>query len=232
MSKKFMFYQERTEMSRGVAIGALAGGIFGAVLGILNEIGTLVIPILGFIITASPVNAIITGTVLGIFIGGGIGSLIVLYNSQAEIAEYDSYVNNHKNPEQVINDINTDAKLQLRKEKLDIVKKWIKTGEVAVHKEAFTVEKNITVPVTREELVIEKKVLNTDSPDQTNNHIETIRIPISEERIEVTKHPVILEDVEIYNHQFQEIEHIKETLKKEKLHVKTTGKSKVINKKT
>lgn len=226
-----MFYEERNGISKDVVVGALVGGILGIVIGILNEIGVFVIPVLGFINSASPVNAIITETVLGILVGGGIGGLIGLYNSQAETIQYDLYVNDHKHPGAVIDDINTDVKLQLKEEKLDIVKKWVKTGEVAVHKEVYTVEKTITVPVTREELVIEKKALNTETLDKTNKNIETIRIPISEERIEIKKHPVILEDVEIYNRQFQKIEHIKETLKKEKLNVKTTGKPKVTDKK-
>ncbi|GAA3318321.1 hypothetical protein GCM10020331_020620 [Ectobacillus funiculus] len=36
------------------------------------------------------------------------------------------------------------------------------------------------------------------SLDQQAEHTETIRIPISEERIEITKHPTALEDISIY----------------------------------
>ncbi|MBC2582612.1 YsnF/AvaK domain-containing protein [Clostridium sp. DJ247] len=137
---------------------------------------------------------------------------------------------NDKISKQLIDDTNNSAKLQLREEQLDIAKKWIQTGQVTMHKEVFTEEKNITVPVTREELVIEKKVLDGKAPNKMDRHTEKIRIPISEERIEVIKHPLVLEDVEIYKHQFQETECIEKTLKKEQIHLETTGDPKIIDK--
>ncbi|WP_010250550.1 YsnF/AvaK domain-containing protein [Acetivibrio cellulolyticus] len=111
------------------------------------------------------------------------------------------------------------AKLQLKEERLDISKKLIQTGEVRMHKEVLTEERSITVPVIREELVIEKKAISDDT--NADEHTETIRIPISTERIEIVKHTVILEDVEVYKRKFQEFQHIEENLKKEKLNVKT-----------
>jgi len=53
------------------------------------------------------------------------------------------------------------ATLQIKKEQLDIAKKWIKTGEVNIYRELITEEKNFTIPVIREELVIKKKVLSS-----------------------------------------------------------------------
>ena len=152
--------------------------------------------------------------------------------SKNKIAKYDSNTNDRKVPEQVIYVTDHSAKLQLHEEKLDITKKWIKTGEVAIHKEIFTEEKNITIPVIHEELIIEKKVLDAENPDQTDGHTEIIRIPISEERIEVIKHPTVLEDVAIYKRQFQETKSVTETLKKEKVHMETTGNPEVVDKNT
>lgn len=143
-----------------------------------------------------------------------------------------SYVNDNKISEKVINDTDNEAKLQLHEEQLDIVKKWMQTKDVTIHKEVLTEEKTITVPVTREELVIEKKLLDEESPNKTDGNREVIRIPISEERIEVTKHSVVLQDIEIYKRQFQENKYIQETLKKEKLHLEITGNPKVINEAT
>jgi uncharacterized protein (TIGR02271 family) len=117
-----------------------------------------------------------------------------------------------------------DGKLQLHKEKLEITKNMVKTADVKVYKKTFTEEKQITVPITREELIIEKKVLNQN---ETEPQIETIRIPVVEDRIEVTKHPVILENVEIYKNQFQELIHLNETLQEEKIHIETIGDIKV-----
>jgi len=119
----------------------------------------------------------------------------------------------------------SDIKLQLREEKLDISKNKVQTGNVNIYKEIIKTEKTIKVPILREELVIEKHVFNGKEADQT----DIIRIPISEEHIQIIKNPVILENVDIYNKQFQDIKHIEAILKKEKLHIQTTRDAKVID---
>src|ERR1700719_3018480 len=91
-----------------------------------------------------------------------------------------------------------NVKLQLHKEELEINKNKIETATVQVYKKIYTEEKQISVPVTREELIIEKKSLND------HGKIETMRIPLSEERIQITKHPVVIENVEIYKNQIEE----------------------------
>ena len=129
---------------------------------------------------------------------------------------------------QSIDSDNQVPKLQLHEEQLDISKTWIQTGEITVRREVVTEIKRIEVPVVREELVIEKKILDAKSLDQQAEHTETIRIPISEERIEITKHPTALEDISIYKNTVEEIVQIDETLKKEILDVNTTGSPIVI----
>jgi uncharacterized protein (TIGR02271 family) len=119
-----------------------------------------------------------------------------------------------------------EHKLQLHEEKLDISKKWIQTREVKIHKEIITTEKTVTVPVNRVELVIENVNLNEESSDKA----EIIRIPISEESIEVIKKPAILEEVAYYIKQYCDIKPITETLKKEKLNIETSGAVTVLEK--
>ena len=120
----------------------------------------------------------------------------------------------------------TEITLQLHKEELQVTKKWVETADVAIYKKTYMEEKQILVPVTREDLIIEKRVF--DPEDATDTEIEIIRIPLSEERIEVTLHPTALEEVEIYKNQFEELIHICETIKKEKLDIDTMGDVKVI----
>ncbi|MCT8975925.1 YsnF/AvaK domain-containing protein [Clostridium sp. CX1] len=117
--------------------------------------------------------------------------------------------------------------LQIKEEELDIAKKWIQTGEVKVYRETFTEEKTFTIPVIREELVIERRFLDSSTPKDKDIPKEIIRIPISEEQVQFTKHKVALEDVSIYKEQVKEIKHIEETLKKEKAKVKISGSPRV-----
>lgn len=123
-----------------------------------------------------------------------------------------------------------NATFQIKEEQLDIVKKWIQTGDVKIHKEIFSEEKSFTIPIQREELVIEKKSIASDTSRDKDSETQIIRIPLNEEQVEFSKHKVILEDISIYKQQIKDIEHIEETLKKEKPKVEISGSPNVINK--
>jgi len=114
------------------------------------------------------------------------------------------------------NDNNTILDQKLLEEKLDIYKKWIKTNEVNFRREIIFEDQNIIVPIKKEYLVIEKRSL-----EGKNN--ESIRIPISEEQIVIDKKPVILEEISIYKHKYQEFESIMETLRHEEIHVESSN---------
>lgn len=116
------------------------------------------------------------------------------------------------------------AKIQLRGEALDITKKWLHESDVKMHKELSTENETITVPVTREELVIEKYDLRGEAP----HLIETMRIPLRKEQVEVIKKPVILEHVSVHHNRYQEPEHIEVVLREEQLHVEVDGECIVV----
>ncbi|MCB8818839.1 YsnF/AvaK domain-containing protein [Desulfosporosinus shakirovi] len=115
-----------------------------------------------------------------------------------------------------------DVTLQLKEEQLVLAKKWIQTGEVKLYRESFTEKKNFTLTVEYEELVIEKKLPVSATPEQ-NEPPDVIRIRLSEEQVEFTKHMVSLEDVSIYKQQIEEIQHIEETLRREESAIKVLG---------
>ncbi|WP_394235764.1 YsnF/AvaK domain-containing protein [Niallia oryzisoli] len=121
-----------------------------------------------------------------------------------------------------MNDETQDMSFQLLKEKLDITKQRVETADVKVYKNTYTEVKQIMVPVVHEELVIEKKGLTSE-----HSNIEVTRIPMSEERIEVTLHPTVLQNITVDTQQYEEVIQISETLKEEKLRVETIGDIKV-----
>lgn len=200
---------ENNSLSKAIIIGVIAGGIVGSVFGFLYQYGILVVPGLSSIFLAISMNAIVTGAFTGIVTGVIIGGLCAFFFSKAELDSYASYSDSNK--------------IKLREEHLDITKRRVQTAEVNMHKESFTEEKTFTVPVTRENLVIEKKLLNEDET-------ETIRIPIKAERVEIVKHPVILEEISYHINEFQENKSITETLKKEKLKIEHEGSPAIVEK--
>jgi uncharacterized protein (TIGR02271 family) len=187
-------------------------------------VALLPVPGFGIMLAFTPVVIALTGIVLGIIIGGGIGGLIELYNPGI------SYTDHPLVLKQVLKNAGDAAKIQLREEQLNISKKWVRTGDVSIHKEVLKEEKTITVPVIREELVIEKKSFDKKAPEKLDVTKKIFRIPVSTERIEIIKHPVYLNNVSIYKHRYQETRCVNETIKKDKVHMEVTGAPNIVNK--
>jgi len=120
------------------------------------------------------------------------------------------------------NETKDQITFRLKEEELEIKKKWVETGEINCYKEVLIEDKNITVPVLREELVIEEKFIDPESFDQSI-HTETTRIPLREEKVIIKKRPIDLEEVEIYKNRLQQTELVEAVLKKEILKLQTTG---------
>lgn len=121
----------------------------------------------------------------------------------------------------MLNEPPEEVKFSIREEELDIKKKSVKTGEVKWHKELLMEEKKFIVPIMREELVIEKKFIDTESTEPMIS-TETIRIPLREERVEINKHNIDLEEVKIWKDKMYQVESINTMIKKEVLHLKAT----------
>ena len=122
-----------------------------------------------------------------------------------------------------------DAKLLLRKEELDIDKYNVQKGEVEFGKEIIEEQKTVDVPVTREEVVIERRDINNEACDDPITDEETIRIPVSEERVDVDKHTVISGEISAHKREVEDTKRIDETLKREKGFVNKSGDADVVD---
>uniref|UniRef100_UPI00406CCA24 YsnF/AvaK domain-containing protein n=1 Tax=Paenibacillus sp. FSL E2-0178 TaxID=2921361 RepID=UPI00406CCA24 len=125
------------------------------------------------------------------------------------------------------NDLDEDRKLRLREEQLDVSKNKVQTGEVNVHKEIIEEQKTINVPVTHEEIVIERRAVNNDTTAEPVGADETIRIPVSEEQVEVRKNTVVTGEVEIHKREVQGTEQVQDTVRREEARVDKSGDVKV-----
>lgn len=120
--------------------------------------------------------------------------------------------------------------LQLREEQLDVNKSTVQSGEVMLSKDVVEEQRSIDVPVTHEEVVIERRSFDNKESDTPITSGETIRIPVSEERVDVSKHTVITGEISANKQEVEETRHIEETVKKEEAHIDSTGDTKVITK--
>jgi uncharacterized protein (TIGR02271 family) len=161
----------------------------GGSMGKFIVIGALVGGIIGWLFNFSIMIGIILGLIIGII----------------------SYILTNKRETLISTTSPKVQKLALKKEKLNISKKRVQTDEVRIHKEVVQDKKTITVPIKREEMVIEAGM------DQE------IRIPLKEEEVEISKHPVRLNEVSVTKRQVEEMEQVKASLKEERAHYEVKG---------
>ena len=110
--------------------------------------------------------------------------------------------------------------LQLRKEILETEKQRVQTGEVSVRKEVKTHTEHVKVPVSKEEVIIERKPVTTGSVHHSSEPIsnassEEIRIPLSEEKVEVNKVTIPKEEVIVKKETTHSQKEISEELREE-----------------
>lgn len=122
--------------------------------------------------------------------------------------------------------------IELHGEKLEVEKESEQVGEVIARKEVVTEQRTIEVPIRREEVVIERHPVPEGRQEVAPGDVEIregeeIRIPVTEERVEVEKRPVVREEVTIGKRATEEEEQIQETLRKEKLRVEQEGQADV-----
>ncbi len=121
--------------------------------------------------------------------------------------------------------------VKLHEEHLKANKETVKTGSVEVRKEVHTEHKTITVPVQREEIVIERHTVN-ESGRAGDIKAEEIRIPTKEERITVGKETVVKEEVTVGKRTVQGTETVSGDVRSEELIVETEGKAKIRDEKS
>jgi uncharacterized protein (TIGR02271 family) len=122
----------------------------------------------------------------------------------------------------------TGNTLRAHEERLRVEKTPVETGEVRVRKETHTEHKTLDVPVTREEVVIERRPASGNAVSDTD--LDTgreVRIPVREEEVNVEKEMVAKEEVSVGKRRVQEKKHVDETLRKEEIKVDKTGDAKI-----
>ncbi|OBA07203.1 stress protein [Bacillus subtilis] len=115
--------------------------------------------------------------------------------------------------------------MPLREEQLKVDKEDVQTGEVEIGKEVKTEQRDMDIPVRHDEIYVERRPVDENRADASPvNDSETVRVPIVEEKLEVTKKPVVTDEVVVGKRTVEENEHISETVKKEEPRLNKEGK--------
>lgn len=119
----------------------------------------------------------------------------------------------------------TDTRVPLIEERVNVSKRE-STEEATVTKEPVAETKTVEVPVTHEEITIEKRPpmdrkytsITSESPVESKTEI---KIPLKREEVEVTKQPYVKEEVVVKKKPVTETRQVSEEVKSETL--STTG---------
>jgi uncharacterized protein (TIGR02271 family) len=115
--------------------------------------------------------------------------------------------------------------MQLVGEILRVHKERVSRGEVRLRKEVVSEKQNIEVPVSREELVIERVPGSgrEAAGAEVGSGQKEIRLPLSEERVHVEKKPVVNEEVRVGKRQVQDTKRVTDEVRHEELRTETEG---------
>lgn len=116
--------------------------------------------------------------------------------------------------------------IRLREEQLDVNKQRVQAGEVRLGKQVVEEQKTVNVPVTHEEVYIERRPVTGADAITDNTPIgtdETIRVPVSEEKVNVSKDTVVTDEVTVGKRAVQETQQVTDTVKHEQLRAEERG---------
>jgi uncharacterized protein (TIGR02271 family) len=116
------------------------------------------------------------------------------------------------------------ATVQLREEELAARKQTIEAGRISVGTEVVEEEQTLQVPVTREEVTIQRHAVDrrpSDEPISATS--EVLNVPVREEQVSLDKQAVVYEEVSLGTRAVQETHRVSDTVRKEVVDVDTTG---------
>lgn len=113
--------------------------------------------------------------------------------------------------------------MELHEEELQARKTSRQTGEVVARKEVVEDTETVEVPVTREEVHIERRPVSgaagATAPGETTFEDDEVRIPVTEEEVQVQKVSKPVEEVRLTKEREQDTQQVSDTVRKERVEI-------------
>jgi uncharacterized protein (TIGR02271 family) len=108
--------------------------------------------------------------------------------------------------------------LERREERLVVDKDVEKAGDVRVGKRVVEQQQSVDVPVTREEVTIDRRSVDRPATGETLTD-ESIDVPVYEERVEAAKEARVVEEVEVGKTATTDTERVEGTVRREEIDI-------------
>ena len=230
--------------AKGASTGAVLGGLLGAAaVGLIPGIG----PIAAGGILAGIVTGAGTGAAAGGLAGGLVGLGIPkeeaeFYQGEVEqgrvlltvkagdryqeaqnvIEETGGYTQTHAHDETCghFSTTRDQGTVELKEEQLNARKESTTRGEARIGKRVVEEERELEVPVTREEAVIERRPVDRRPADrEIGEGQQEVRVPLREEQVRVDKEAVVTEEVSLGKRPVQDTRMVRDTVKREEAEI-------------
>jgi len=120
-------------------------------------------------------------------------------------------------------DLEGEQRLKLREEQLRAQKQPVETGEARLRKDVVSEEQSMDVPVTHEEVYVERRPGSGQPSETPIGESETYRVPVRDEQVTTSKQAVEKGEVAMGKKQFQENRRVSDTVQREEAHVERSG---------
>ena len=109
----------------------------------------------------------------------------------------------------------------LIEERLEVSKRTVTTGEVLIHKTVETYEDGTTLPLTRDDVTVERVPINQQiaAPVQQRTEGDTLIIPVMQEVLVVEKRLMLVEEIRIRKNPVTQDQQVRETLRRERVEI-------------
>jgi uncharacterized protein (TIGR02271 family) len=114
--------------------------------------------------------------------------------------------------------------VQLREEELVARKERVETGQVQIGKEIVSEQRTLEVPVTREEVTVERhRVEPRLATGAIGEGDETIRVPVHADQVSVEKRAVVTEEIGVDKRKVQDTKQVSGTVRREEARIERDG---------
>lgn len=113
--------------------------------------------------------------------------------------------------------------VELREEQVQANTRPERAGEVTIGKDVVTEQRHMDVPVTHEEVVVERRPIEGRPTTGDIRESEDISVPVMQERVEVEKQPVVTEEVSLGKRPVTETEHVSTEVRREEPRIEHEG---------
>lgn len=118
--------------------------------------------------------------------------------------------------------------VQLKAEQLQASKQQVQAGEVGLRKEVVAEQQTIDVPVTHEEVFVERRAGSGQVSDTPIGEGETVRVPVNAEQVNASKQTVTTGEVSPGKRTVQENQQVTDTVRHEEARVEQQGDTKIV----